>query len=139
MGKKIILLFKISVIAGIFFYLFYSNKLTPGQLEEVFRMRNAVYFAISGATFFGAQMLGAVRLRMLLKTVDISITIRKCFALTMVGNLFNMVVPGMTGGDIAKGFYLLKAEDAYKGKSSGVMIMDRVIGSLALLFLSVFF
>jgi hypothetical protein len=44
-----------------------------------------------------------------------------------------MVIPGTVGGDIVKGFYLAKSEEIYRGRSSGIVIVDRVIGLLALL------
>jgi len=55
----------------------------------------------------------------------------------MIGNFFNMVIPGTVGGDIVKGFYLARNEGAYKGRSSGILIIDRVIGLLALALIGV--
>jgi len=139
MNKTVIILIKIIVIIAIIFYLFSTNKLTHGQLAQVSKIKNMIFFIISGLIFYATQLLSAVRLKLLLKTVNIMVNIKKSFALTMVGNLFNLIAPGATGGDFAKGLYLLKAEEGLKGKSSGVIIMDRVIGLLSLMFLSVFF
>jgi uncharacterized protein (TIRG00374 family) len=43
-----------------------------------------------------------------------------------------MVIPGTVGGDIIKGFYLTRHEVTSKGRSSGIVAIDRVVGLIAL-------
>jgi uncharacterized protein (TIRG00374 family) len=54
----------------------------------------------------------------------------------MIGNFFNTVIPGMVGGDLVKGYYLVKSEKERRGQSAGIILMDRVLGLLALIFIS---
>lgn len=70
---------------------------------------------------------------MLLKIAKIHISFKKCIMLTFIGNFFNIVVPGTVGGDVIKGYYLAKMEKEKKGTGSGVVIVDRIVGLLALL------
>ena len=139
MKKIVILFFKLAVISAILFYLFYSDKLNRGHLVEALKARNLVFFIISGIFFFISQFLAALRLRLLLKTIDIPVSIKKTFQLTMMGNFFSMIAIGMTGGDIVKGLYLLKRETNHKGKSLGVIVMDRILGLFSLVFLACIF
>ena len=138
--KRIFILFaKILVIVILFIYLFKSNKLTKEQITEICRTQNVVFFAVSGIAFFSAQLLAAVRLKLLLKTTDVSVCLKKCFQLTMIGNFFSMIMLGMTGGDIVKGYYLLTEEQDDRGRSSGVIVMDRTIGLFSAIFLACIF
>ena len=139
MKRILILIAKIVVIVILFIFLFKSNRLTKEQVAEIYKTRNVIFFAISGIAFFSAQFLAAVRLRILLKTTDVSVCLKKCFQLTMIGSFFSMIMLGMTGGDIVKGYYLLNEETNDKGRSSAVIVMDRVIGLFSAIFLTSIF
>jgi uncharacterized protein (TIRG00374 family) len=68
----------------------------------------------------------------LLKVVELRVKFVPIFKLTMIGNFFNMVIPGTIGGDVVKAFYLTRNECVFKGRSSGIVIIDRVVGLIAL-------
>jgi hypothetical protein len=59
-------------------------------------------------------------------------------ALLMLGIFFNMFMPGGTGGDVLKIYYLLKEVPEKKGKVGGLLavLMDRLIGLMALIMIS---
>lgn len=90
---------------------------------------------MSGTAFIIAQMLTAYRLVLLLRMIGLCLSFPHVFKLTMIGSFFNIVIPGMVGGDIVKGAYLFKGEKDRRGRSSGIILMDRVLGFLALLFI----
>lgn len=90
---------------------------------------------MSGAAFIIAQMLVAYRLVLLLRMIDLRLSFPHVFKLTMIGSFFNLVIPGMVGGDIVKGAYLFKSEEDRHGRSSGIVLMDRVMGFLSLMFI----
>jgi glycosyltransferase 2 family protein len=138
MIKILVVVVKTVVAVIILFYLFKSTKITSEHLSQVFKPANIIYFAISGSAFVTAQWLAALRLRLLLRGINVYLTVGRSFQLTMIGNFFNMVSPGTTGGDIIKGYYIIKTEED-KGKSSGVIVIDRIVGMLSLLFLSFLF
>lgn len=104
----------------------FSQLLNPVHLPLLF---------ISGAAFIVAQMLAAYRLVLLLRMIDLRLSFPHVFKLTMIGSFFNIVIPGMVGGDIVKGAYLFKSEEDRHGRSSGIVLMDRVMGFFALLFI----
>lgn len=120
---------------AIVWYLFYSRRLT---LDTISQLLNPVHLStlfMSGATFIAAQMLAAYRLVLLLRMIDLPLSYFHIFKLTMIGSFFNIVIPGMVGGDIVKGAYLFRNEEDRHGRSSGIVLMDRVMGFLALLFI----
>jgi uncharacterized protein (TIRG00374 family) len=104
----------------------FSHLLDPTHLPLLF---------MSGAAFIVAQMLAAYRLVLLLRMIDLRLSFPHVFKLTMIGSFFNIIIPGMVGGDIVKGAYLFKGEEGRRGRSSGIILMDRVLGFVAMLFI----
>ena len=116
-------------------YLFESDRITKESFIKLLNPNNLLFFTFSGMAFFCAQMLATGRLLILLRTIDLPLRFSYGFRLTMIGNFFNMVIPGMVGGDLVKGFYLFKDEQNSRGRSSSMIVMDRVLGMLALVFI----
>lgn len=105
---------------------------TKKNLTELFRVDNIPSVIVSCLFFFTSQMLSTSRLLLLLRAIDFPLGFFKAFKLVMIGNFFNTVIPGMVGGDLVKGYYLVKSEKERRGQSAGIIIMDRVLGLLAL-------
>jgi glycosyltransferase 2 family protein len=76
------------------------------------------------------------RWTMLLHAQDIPLSFRRAWGLTMIGVLFNVVIPGAVGGDLIKGYYITRATGGRKTHAATSIAMDRVVGLIGLLFLS---
>lgn len=126
---------KISIAILAISYLFRSDWLTKESFIKLFRTDNIPFIIFSCLFFISAQILCASRLVLLLKTIDFNLPFLKGFKLIMIGNFFNTIIPGMVGGDFVKGFFLIKSEESKRGKSSGIIIMDRALGLIALTFI----
>lgn len=98
-----------------------------------FKPSNFIIALACMGLFLFVQYIASFRLTLLLNSQGLKISVYKCFQLTMIGNFFNSFIPGTFGGDVVKGYYLLKAEDNNKGKSTGILIVDRVIGLISVL------
>ncbi|MBI4690951.1 MAG: flippase-like domain-containing protein [Nitrospirae bacterium] len=133
MRKHIITLLKIGIAILFLWYLFKSGRLTKESFIRLLDPKNLPYLILSAFIFICSQMLSSVRLIFLLRITDVRMKFAQIFNLTMIGNFFNMIIPGMVGGDIVKGYILTKNESGGRGKSSGVIVMDRVLGLFALL------
>lgn len=127
---------KLAIAAALVWYLFKSGRLTTASLAKLLNQDNAPFLFFSAFAFICSQVLSSVRLVFLLKMIDVSLGYVQAFKLTMIGNFFNTVVPGSVGGDIVKGYYLAKDENSGRGRSTGIVIMDRALGLFALLFIS---
>ena len=55
-------------------------------------------------------------------------TIAKTVPLSLIGMFFNFAMPGGVGGDVVKGFYLLKQHPQQKFAAAVSIFMDRLIG-----------
>ena len=140
--RYLITFFKIGIASILILYLFKSGRLRFESLSRLFHLESLPFLVLSAFAFFSSQVLSSIRIIFLLKIIEIKLRFIQSFKLTMIGNFFNMVIPGTVGGDIVKGFYLARNEETYKGRSSGIVIIDRVIGLLALLligFVSTFY
>ena len=129
------LLLKVSAAILVIWYLFRSGRLTEGTFTRLFETNNLPFIMIAVFAFIFSQSLAALRIVFLLKSINFSLSFPSGFQLTMIGNFFNVVIPGMIGGDIVKGFYLFKNEETGKGRTSGIIIMDRFLGFFSILFI----
>lgn len=131
--KYVITFLKVGLAIALVWYLFKSGRLTKGSFMKLLDPGNAPFLIIAGMVFIVSQALSSLRLTFLLRMIDITLKFAAAFKLTMLGNFYNMVIPGSVGGDVVKGYYLAKAEDNARGRSSGIVIVDRAIGLFALL------
>jgi len=123
---------KIAIAAFAIWILFKSEKLTKESFTDLFQAKNILFLFLSGLAFVSSQLIVTLRLVILLRAIDFRIRYLFCFKLTMIGNFFSIVIPGTVGGDVIKGYYLINKEESNKGRSSGIIIMDRVLGFFAI-------
>lgn len=64
------------------------------------------------------------------------VTVRSTFPLTFIGVFFSYAMPGGVGGDVVKGFYLLKDQNHRKLAAATTIFMDRIVGLYAMTFLA---
>ncbi len=132
--KPCIFLFKIIIIIFIVWFLFHKNYLKSENFYDLLQAKNIPYILISLAAFLISQILASFRLFLLLSAINYPLSFKEIFKLIFIGNFFNNLLPGIIGGDIIKGYYLVKDEKNKKGKSAGIILMDRALGILALMF-----
>ncbi len=85
-------------------------------------------FGLIGIT----MALGSYRWQILLKTQGFDIAFVEVFKLTLIGIFFNFAIPGGVGGDLVKGFYLVKDHPERRLVAAMTVLMDRVIGLFAM-------
>jgi uncharacterized protein (TIRG00374 family) len=91
-------------------------------------------WVIAGIAAYGlVEVFGATRWQILLRVQGIYIPWYRLGALLMIGILFNPIMPGGTGGDVVKIFYLLKETPGKKAQALLAVLIDRVIGLLGLI------
>jgi uncharacterized protein (TIRG00374 family) len=76
-----------------------------------------------------------LRWHRLLRALGIGMSFRRAFALNMVGAFYNTFMPGSTGGDLLKAYYAAKAAPQRRTAAVMSVIIDRVLGLLALIIL----
>ena len=92
--------------------------------------------ALAMALFFGALIFGITRWWRLLHLVGCDTTWWNVLRLTYLGLFFNLVMPGLTGGDVAKAVLVVREHPERRGKALMSVVVDRVIGLLTLALLA---
>jgi glycosyltransferase 2 family protein len=80
--------------------------------------------------------LTAWRWRLILRAHAWSLSFRDTFSLTMIGSLFNMVIPSSVGGDVIKGYYLTRRVAHARADALATIVLDRAVGLLGLVLLA---
>jgi uncharacterized membrane protein YbhN (UPF0104 family) len=120
---------------GLIYWLFRSGKLDFSLILDSFS-QGTMWFL-----FFAIMMINVVlitlRWNVFLSTgMEKSLSFMKMVSLTLVGNLFNIFLPGAVSGDLIKILYV-RNEDKHISKTFllSSVIIDRVVGLIGLIFI----
>lgn len=80
-------------------------------------------------------LITSYRWYLLLQALEINVTIARAFVINMVGAFYNTFLPGSTGGDVVKAVYAAKQTTTHRTRAVMSVIVDRVLGLLALVLL----
>jgi len=110
----------------------------PG-MGTVFRSVDPTWVAAGMALFFCALLFGVTRWWRLLHLVGCEASWWNVLRLTYLGLFFNLVMPGLTGGDVAKAVLVVREHPERRARALMSVVVDRIIGlaTLALLALVV--
>jgi len=103
------------------------------------KLANVWWLGAGILVFFFCTIVATARWKILLAVQDINMTWLRTWQLFMIGMFFNLFMLGSTGGDVVKMFLTMREASNNKAAALLSVFMDRVIGMLALIFLSVAF
>jgi len=125
---------KVAFVAGLLYFLsrkgFLSARGTSRALSDTQHSLPAI------AAMLISTLLGAVRWQLLLRGQEIRLGFGRVTQLTLIGNFFNIALPGAVSGDIVKAFYVGKEVEGQRARSFGSILFDRVTGLSALIVIS---
>ncbi len=107
------------------------------SITRAFKDMEGSGLGIAFALFVGATFLVSTRWWRLLHMAGCPTSWFNAFRLTYVGFCFNLVMPGMTGGDLVKGVIAAKENPGRRADAVVSVVIDRVIGLAALAILAV--
>jgi uncharacterized protein (TIRG00374 family) len=88
---------------------------------------------LCGIAAYGVvEVLSAIRWQILLRVQGIQLSWGRVFLLTLIGVFFNFFIPGGTGGDVVKIYYLLKETPGKRSLALLSVLVDRILGLLGL-------
>jgi uncharacterized membrane protein YbhN (UPF0104 family) len=119
--------------AGIFAWMLLSGKLDLSRVGKSLTRWPLMLGII--ALGYAQVVVIAWRWKLLLNAQRIQLSFRPAWGLTMIGMLFNVVIPGSVGGDIVKGYYITRVNAARKSHAAVSLVMDRATGLIGLLIL----
>jgi glycosyltransferase 2 family protein len=90
-------------------------------------------FLVSSALYTFSLYISSIRWRLLLAG---RFDMRRLFSLSLIGSFFNIILPGIIGGDAVKAYYLYK-DTGESTSAVASVFMDRYIGFAALMCLAI--
>jgi len=99
-------------------------------------IRRGPEMALVAGLCYAGYCVMAFRWRVLLVHQGIHASMRDVFALTMIGALFNTMIPGAVSGDVVKAYYISIRYPEKKAQAVTTILLDRVLGLTSLLILS---
>ena len=139
MNKKALLtLLQVAVTVGLLWWVFHDPD-KRSQMAEALRQANWGWLLVGVAVFFCCTLLTTVRWKVLLSVQGISMTWLRTWQLFMIGMFFNLFMLGSTGGDVVKMFLTMREAPNNRGAALLSVFMDRVIGMMALILISLAF
>jgi uncharacterized protein (TIRG00374 family) len=131
MKKILITLFQLAVTIAVLYWVYHDPNRRAQMAEAI---RNAQYhWVVIGILAYGiVEISAAIRWHVLLKVQKIHLTIPRLAGLFLIGMFYNQFLPGGTGGDIIKSYFLLKETPDKKAGALLAVVFDRLIGLVAL-------
>lgn len=138
MKKRGILFLKLALAGGLVYYLVASETLSLEAFATALRsLKERWHWFATAQLVFGAVLfLSAFRWKLILSTQGIEYSIGSILKLTLIGFFFNQCLPGSTGGDVVKAYYV--ASHHPKQKVSGILtvLFDRALGLAVLVWIA---
>jgi glycosyltransferase 2 family protein len=125
---------KIALAVGLMWFLIHGGKLNTSAVTGA--LRHWPILLLGMMLLYLQVAIGAWRWNLLLDVQGVRLPLSKAFSLTMIGALFNIVIPGAVGGDVVKGFYVSRCTDERKAHAVTTILIDRIVGLLGLLALA---
>jgi uncharacterized membrane protein YbhN (UPF0104 family) len=126
-NRILLLALKLSVSSALLYIVL--SRTGPEQVFSSLKGMSPYAFVSAIALYLFAQFISTLRWRLLLPG---ALRIRKLFSLYMIGSFFNILLPGLIGGDAVKAFYLYQVTGRGSLTLSSIF-MDRYIGFVMLI------
>src|SRR5882724_9232559 len=131
MKKILITIIQLAVTIALLIWVFHDHeqraKMAKALQAADFRWVLAAIFA-----YVTVEIAAAIRWQILLRVQGIRLSFFRLIGLFFIGLFYNQFLPGGTGGDIIKSYYLLKETPDKKAGALLAVVFDRFIGLVAL-------
>jgi hypothetical protein len=127
---------RIGLGIAVIFALIHTHALNPRLLGDAIK-KHWGYYGMAVLLYMGVlEILAYLRWLWLLRVARVSISAWEVFRLHVIGLFFSGFLPGGTGGDLVKGYYLLRGRSKTEGAAAlGTMVVDRFAGTFGLILL----
>lgn len=125
--KNLSIAFKIALGVGLILYLIFSGSLNLPSIGQAVSL-HPWWFLLAASLLSIPLFLTSIRWRMLLLAQKTNITFWKTLSLNFIGMFFNNFLPGGTGGDLAKCYYVASIYPDKKAATITTVLLDRFLG-----------
>jgi uncharacterized protein (TIRG00374 family) len=131
MKKILITLFQLTVTIAVLYWV-YHDPHRRAQMAEAIRNAQYRWVVLGILAYVVVEVAAALRWHVLLMVQGIHLNFLRLSGLFLIGMFYNQFLPGGTGGDIMKSYYLLKETPTKKAGALLAVVFDRFIGLVAL-------
>jgi glycosyltransferase 2 family protein len=131
MKKILITLFQLAVTIAVLYWVYHDPN-RRAQMAEAIRNAQYRWVVIGILAYVVVEAAAAFRWHVLLKVQGIHLSLLRLSGLFLIGMFYNQFLPGGTGGDVMKSYYLLKETPDKKAGALLAVVFDRFIGLVAL-------
>ena len=131
MKKILITLFQLTVTIAVLYWV-YHDPHRRAQMAEAIRNAQYRWVVLGILAYVVVEVAAALRWHVLLMAQGIHLNFLRLSGLFLIGMFYNQFLPGGTGGDIMKSYYLLKETPTKKAGALLAVVFDRFIGLVAL-------
>ena len=135
MKKILVTLFQLSVTIALLYWV-YHDPTKRAQMAEALRNAHFSWVAFGIVAYVVVEIAAAFRWHVLLKVQGIHLSFWRLSGLFLIGMFYNQFLPGGTGGDIIKSYFLLKETPDKKAGALLAVVFDRFIGLVALVMIT---
>lgn len=132
--RYIKLAIKLAIVVGLFYALgqkgLISAEATSRALTQWKEMLKAV------GAMLATLYLGIVRWQWLLRAQGIDLRFSRTVQLSLIGQFFNIALPGAVSGDFVKAFYIANEAPGKRAAAFGTILFDRLAGLSGLVLVS---
>ncbi len=134
MNSRIKLAIKVLFVVGLLWVLVQKGFISLSETRQAFSRLDLIVPTI--ALMIATTLLGVSRWKLLLRAQGIELSWLRTLQLTMVGNFFNIALPGAVSGDFVKAWYIGREIPGKRARAFGSILFDRVAGLSALVLVS---
>ena len=135
MKKILVTVFQVAVTIALLYWVYHDPN-RRAQMAEALRHARYSWVVIGILAYVIVEIAAAFRWHVLLKVQGIHLSFWRLSGLFLIGMFYNQFLPGGTGGDIIKSYYLLKETPDRKAGALLAVVFDRLIGLVALIAIS---
>lgn len=139
--KKILLTLLQVTVTAVMLYVIFRDPHKRADMASAIRGADVRWVLAGIGAAVLSPIVGTVRWGLLLRAQGIALGWVRVAQIYMIGTFFNLFLVGSTGGDAVKMFYALR-EPAARGRRAGAIlsvVMDRMLGLLALILIGIVF
>jgi len=130
--KKILVsLIQLGVTVAVLYWV-YHDPVKRAQMAEALRAARYHWVGVGILAYLLVEVAAALRWNVLLRVQGIRLSLGRLSGLFLIGMFYNQFLPGGTGGDIIKSYFLLKETPEKKAGALLAVVFDRFIGLVAL-------
>src|SRR5437773_2764589 len=131
MKKILVTFFQLAVTIAVLYWVYHDPN-RRAQMGEALRHAHYSWVLLDILAYIIVEIAAAFRWHVLLKVQGIHLSFWRLSGLFLIGMFYNQFLPGGTGGDIIKSYYLLKETSDKKAGALLAVVFDRFIGLVAL-------